>query len=101
MDRDRAGDAEGETASLASGSRIRPAPSVLAKRVDDEIGLVDMETNRIYGLNRTAASLWDLLGGGATAAELSERLAGGVDVEQEQLSSESGEALRQLAGWRL
>jgi len=87
--------------SLTSGSRIRPAPSVLAKRVEDEIVLVDMETNRIYGLNRTAASLWDLLGGGATAAELSERLAEEFDVEQEQLSSEIDEVLRQLAAEQL
>jgi len=101
MDRDRAGDAEGETASLASGSRIRPAPGVLAKRVDDEIVLVNMETNRIYELNRTAASLWDLLGGGATSAELSERMAAEFDIEQEQLSSEIDEVLRQLAMERL
>ena len=101
MEQDPVGDVEGMTASPASGSRIRPAPGVLAKRVDDEIVLVNMETNRIYELNRTAASLWDLLGAGATPAELSERLAEDFDIEREQLESEVDQVLKQLAAERL
>ena len=101
MERDLAGDVEGEKVSVTSGSRIRPAPGVLAKRVDDEIVLVNMETNRIYELNRTAASLWDLLGPGATPAELSERMAEDFDIEKERLESEVDQVLKQLAAERL
>jgi hypothetical protein len=60
VDRDAAAEAdENEVAPLAPGSRVRPDPNVLAKRVDDEIVLVHLETNRIYELNRTRSVLWD------------------------------------------
>jgi hypothetical protein len=102
VDRDPAADAEDkEPAPFGPGSRIRADPNVLAQRVDDEIVLVHLETNRIYELNRTAASLWDLLGPGLTQAELEQRLALEFDVEPEQLAHEIEELLRQLASEQL
>ena len=87
MDRDAAADADDkDVAPLVPGSRVRPDPNVLAKRVDDEIVLVHLETNRIYELNRTASFLWDALAAGATQAELEQRLALEFDVEREQLA---------------
>ena len=90
MDRDAAADADDkEVGPLVPGSRVRPDPNVLAKRVDDEIVLVHLETNRIYELNRTAAFLWDALAAGATQAELEERLALEFDVERESSPARS------------
>ena len=101
MDRDAsAGDKE--TAPLApGGARVHPDPNVLAKRVDDEIVLVHLETNRIYELNRTAAFLWDALAAGSTQAELEERLALEFDVERDELAREIDELLRQFTSERL
>jgi hypothetical protein len=102
MDRDVAADAEDkEIAPLVPGSRVRPDPSVLAKRVDDEIVLVHLETNRIYELNATAAFLWDALAAGSTRAELEQRMALEFDVEPQQLAREIDEMLRRLASERL
>ena len=102
MDQEPAADAKDkETMPFVPGSRIRPDPNVLAKRVDDEIVLVHLETNRTYELNRTAASLWDLLDTGLTPAELEQRLAQEFDVEPEQLAHEVDELLRQLASEQL
>ncbi len=102
MDRDPAVDPEDkETMPFVPGSRIRPDPNVLAKRVDNEIVLVHLETNRIFELNPTAASLWDLLGTGSTPAELEERLALEFDVEPAQLAHEINALLRQLASEQL
>ena len=96
MDRDAAADADDKAVGpLVPGSRVRPDPNVLAKRVDDEIVLVHLETNRIYELNRTASFLWDALAAGATQAELEQRLALEFDVEREQLAREIDELLRQ------
>jgi Coenzyme PQQ synthesis protein D (PqqD) len=102
VDQEPAADAEDkETMPFVPGSRIRPDPNVLAKRVDDEIVLVHLETNRIYELNRTAASLWNLLDTGLTPAELEQRLALEFDVEPEQLAHEIDELLRHLASEQL
>lgn len=102
MDRDVAADAEdAEMAPLVPGSRVCPDPNVLAKRVDDEIVLVHLETNRIFELNRTAAFLWDALAEGSTRAELEERMALEFDVEQEELAREIDELLGQFASERL
>jgi Coenzyme PQQ synthesis protein D (PqqD) len=102
VDQEPAADAEDkETMPFVPGSRIRPDPNVLAKRVDDEIVLVHLETNRTYELNRTAASLWDLLDTGLTPAELEQRLALEFDVGPEQLAHEVDELLRQLASEQL
>ena len=102
MDRDAAADAEDKTMGpLTPVSRVRPDPSVLAKRVDDEIVLVHLETNRIYELNRTAAFLWDALAPGLTQAELEERLALEFDVERDELAREIDELLGQFTSERL
>jgi hypothetical protein len=101
VDRDAAAEADDkELAPLAPGSRVRPDPNVLAKRVDDEIVLVHLETNRIYELNRTAAFLWDALPG-STQAELEERLALEFDVERDELTREIDELLRQFTSEQL
>ena len=100
MDRDT--DAEDKKfGPLVPGSKVHPDPNVLAKRVDDEIVLVHLETNRIYELNRTAAFLWDALAAGATHVELEQRLALEFDVDPEQLAREIDELLRQFTSERL
>lgn len=98
MDRDASSEARDEP---SAGSRIYPDPNVLAKRVDEEIVLVHLETNRIYELNRTGASLWDALAAGPTHAELEQHLALEFDVEPQQLAREVDEILGQLAAERL
>ena len=102
MDRNGGGDTEGqETEPLAPGSTIRPDPSVLAKRVGDEVVLVHLETDRIFELNRTAAFLWETLAAGSTQAELEERLAQEFDVDRDELAREIDELLGQFTSERL
>ena len=101
MDRDAAADADDKMEPLVPGSRVRPDPNVLAKRVDDEIVLVHLETNRIYELNRTASFLWDALAAGTTQAELEDRLALEFAVDPEQLAGEIDELLRRFTSEQL
>lgn len=102
MDSDATADAkDNQIAPLVPGSTIRPDPNVLAKRVEDEVVLVHLETNRIYELNRTAAFLWDALAAGSTQAELEARLALEFDVERDELAREIDELLRQFMSERL
>ena len=36
-------------------------PNVVGRRLDDRFVVVNLRTNRIYELNRTASVLWELL----------------------------------------
>ena len=102
MEPDAAADADDDKAgTVGPDSTVRPDPRVLAKRVDDEIVLVHLETNRIYELNRTASVMWDALEAGSTRAELEQRLAQEFDVGSEQLAREVDELLGHLASERL
>ena len=102
MDPDAGADAEDKKMGPpVPGSMVRPDPNVLAKRVDDEIVLVHLETNRIYELNRTASFLWDALAAGSTRAGLEEQLALEFDVQRDELAREIDELLEQFTSERL
>ena len=51
------------------------APTSSHDGVDDEVVLVNLQTNRIFALNPTGARFWELLEGGAGRAEIEETLA--------------------------
>jgi hypothetical protein len=40
---------------------LRPEDDVVSRRLEDEVVLVHLRTNRIYKLNETGARLWELL----------------------------------------
>lgn len=82
-------------------STIGHDPNVLAKRVGEEIVLVQLETNRIYELNRTAAFLWDALAADPTRAELEERMTLEFDVDRDELAREIDELLDEFTSERL
>ena len=67
-------------------TRFRSSPDALATRVGDEIVLVDLKTDRIYSLNRTAARLWELVGAECDRSEVERRMLEEFDVTPGQLA---------------
>jgi hypothetical protein len=61
-------------------ARFRSSPDALATRVGDEIVLVDLKTDQIYSLNRTAARIWELLCADCDRAEVERRMLEEFDV---------------------
>ena len=55
-------------------SRLIPHPSVVARRLDDTVVLVHLDTNRIFTLNRTGTEIWDLLAAGQSETEIQQSL---------------------------
>jgi hypothetical protein len=51
-------------------ANLRPHPDVVAQRLGEEVALVNLQTNRIFELNRTGACLWDLLCKGCDRSEI-------------------------------
>ncbi len=73
-------------AGLVIRSSFRPSPDAIATRVGDEIVLVDLRTDRIYSLNRTAARLWELVGAECDRSEVERRMLEEFDVTPDQLA---------------
>jgi hypothetical protein len=78
-------------------SRFQPSPDAVATRVGDEIVLVDLKTDRIYSLNRTAARLWELVGLECDRAEVDRRMLQEFDVSQEELTAAIDEFVVSMA----
>jgi len=75
------------SASHLSG-RLRPDPDVVARRIQDEVLLVQMGSNQVYSLNRTGARLWELIAEGRSPLEASERMLEEFDVPEAELRAE-------------
>ena len=69
-------------------SALRPNPDVVVRRLQDELVLVNMRTNRIYALNRTGARYWELLAEGHDRPVIEARLLQEFDVAPAELSTE-------------
>jgi len=73
-----------------------PHPSVVSRRVHDEIVLVHLDTNGIFALNATAARFWELIEAGCSRAEAEAQLAEIFDVEASELNREVDECVKCL-----
>ena len=57
-----------------TSARFRPSPDAVATRADHEIVVVDLKTDQIYSLNRTAARIWELFCADYDRAEVERRM---------------------------
>jgi hypothetical protein len=76
---------------------LRPHPDVSWRRLEDEIVIVHLKTNRIYRLNRTAARFWELLAEGSDRAAAERMLAAEFDVDADALRQETTGLLNELS----
>ena len=67
---------------------LRPAEDRVARRLEDNLVLVNLRTNLIFELNVTGARLWELIGEGCRRDELEPRMLQEFDVDDETLSAE-------------
>ena len=68
--------------------RFRSDPDVVARRVQDEVVLVQLGRNQVYALNRTGARLWELIVDGCRPSEAVERMLEEFDVPEPELRAE-------------
>ena len=67
---------------------FQPGPDVVSRRLEDDVVLVNLRTNRIYALNNTGARFWELLAQGNERDAIEAQLRLEFDVSSEQLSDE-------------
>jgi hypothetical protein len=75
---------------------IRTSPDVVARRLEDEIVLVNLATNRIFSLNRTGGRYWELLDEGLGHEVIVRRLLDEFDVDRTTLEQEIENITAQL-----
>lgn len=67
---------------------VQPSRDVVARRLDDEIVLVHLQTNGIYSLNRTGARFWELLAEGNDRQTIEQRLLDEFDIDLAHVAAE-------------
>ena len=77
-------------------ANFRLNPNVVAQRVEDQVVLVNLDTNRIFALNSTGARFWELLVQGRTAAEIHAELSEEYPVDGTELQREMERLLDEL-----
>ena len=65
-----------------------PDPNVVSRRMDDEMVLVHLKTNRIFSLSPTGARFWELFSDGKSRHEIEAALLHEYDGSQEEVSTE-------------
>ncbi len=81
--------------------QLRPHPDVVWRRLEDEVVLVQLRTNRIYSLNQSAARAWELLSDGADRGEIERTLLDEFDVELVEARRSLDDLLQQLSAAEL
>jgi hypothetical protein len=69
---------------------------VAARRVDDRVVLVNLQTNHIYSLNTTGSQLWDRLNEARTRDDLVSELRSELDGDPEEIARETDRLLGEL-----
>lgn len=86
---------------IDTAENLQPSPDVLWQRLDDEVIVMQLKTDRIFSLNPTGARFWELLAGGMKLAALLEEMGKEFDVTPEVLATEVDGMLALLIGEQL
>ena len=76
---------------------MRPSAEVVSRKLGDRLVVVNLRTNRIYELNRTALRVWELLEADSGRAGLEETLSAEFDVERTVIAQDVDRMLAKLS----
>jgi hypothetical protein len=77
--------------------RLEPTKDVVGQRLGDEIVLVNLQTNRIFELSRTAGRFWELLQSDTDRDRIQRQLLEEFEASEEQVSGEVDRLISSLA----
>jgi len=85
------------TPGASRGSQaLRPHPQVVARRVEEEVVVIQLERNSIHALNRTGARFWELIVEGRSRSEACEQMLEEFDIARAELEREIDKLLDML-----
>jgi hypothetical protein len=74
---------------LMPGARLRARPTVVAAERDGRTVLLDLQSDRYYGLDETGSRFWALLSEGRTTEETAAALAEEYDAPVDRLKADA------------
>ena len=74
----------------------QPNPDVVAQRVQDEVVLVNLRTNEIYTLNKTAARAWEMIAEGRDRSGVEAGLSEEFLVDEAEVGGELDSLVAEL-----
>jgi hypothetical protein len=83
------------------GKQLICSPNVTFQRLGDELVVVNLDSDIIYTLNATVASVWELLQSGSDIEDVRIQLLADYEVEEETLDRDLSEALAKLIDFGL
>ena len=87
----------GTTSLHMSKATPRATSHAVWRRVGDEVVIINLETNRIFVLNYTAARLWERLESDATMPQIEEELSREFDVTTDVIAKEAEKLIASLS----
>jgi hypothetical protein len=76
--------------------KVRPAPDVLVSRLGAETVMLDLASERYFGLDAAGTAFWDSLTTAPSAADAVDRLLELYDVDQETVTRDVATLIVQL-----
>jgi hypothetical protein len=76
--------------------RVRIADDVLLRELDGESVLLDLNSERYYGLDEVGTRMWQLLAGSSSVEDAYQSLLKEYDVEPERLRQDMRDLLSEL-----
>jgi hypothetical protein len=83
---------------VSSTSRFRVPPNVLVSKVGAESVILDLNSEKYFGLDETGTAMWEALVGGSTFESACAALLDEFEVEPELLRRDLSELVEQLSG---
>ena len=81
--------------------RLRASSTVTSQQIGDEAVLIDLRTNEIYEMNRTASRMWKLIGDGRSLDEIEQQLEAEFEIDAKDLRDEIDSFLSTLLSAKL
>lgn len=82
--------------ALGEHTRLRIPSRVRSRRIADETVILNLDGETYFGLEGVGTDLWDLLGDGATPAQITTALVGVYDVDVAMLEADVRDILGHL-----
>lgn len=82
---------------MSTDQQIKISPEVLFRELDGEAVILDLATERYYGLDEVGTRMWQLLEEHGQTAPVIAQLLAEYDVDEEKVSADLAELIDKLA----
>ncbi len=86
-----------ERMSIDWSKRLAKSKNVLARKLEGEAVLLDLETSKYFGLNAVAARFWELAEAQVALSDVRSRLLDEYDVTEADLDRDLASLVQELA----